>query len=305
MNWLKLIGIFLFTQVSAQVAVLDLHQDTIFLVEEGKILSPKGEVIFSSKGNIVFKGNSSSYKDILFTLALDSFSQTKHAIIYNNKGAESNFSIKESVYQFKLGETNYAVATIVENPDNFAIYNNLNDSLLAFIPSKQVSNAQIFASFYGLWNLFKMKETLQALVKASSNSQVDGLSVIQPVFGNGIVWVWDGKYLYPNGANLNHAMVWVFENNKLYPRNYPRTQEEWAWDGSSLKPYWGGNPQSQWSWQNGILRQVWNNNYMNEYFIEENVIRKRFGNYGDNEWEMKGDIPLPIATAVVLGLLYR
>lgn len=305
MNWLKLIGILFLGQLSAQLPVLDLQQDTLFLLEEGNVESKLGEVIFSTKGNIIFKGNSSSYKDILFTLALDSFSQQKKAFIYNNKGAESNFSIKESVIYYTISETAYPVATVVQNPDNWAIYNNLNDSLLAYIPSTYVTNAQLFACFNGLWNFYKMQESLEAIIKANSNTTQDGLAVIQPVFGNGIVWVWDGKYLYPNGANLSNPMVWVYENNKLAPRNYPRTQEEWAWDGSSLKPYWGGNPQGQWTWQNGILRQVWNNNYKNEYFIEDNVIRKRFGNFGDNEWEMKGAIPLPIATAVVLGLLYR
>jgi hypothetical protein len=305
MNWLKLIGIFFIGHLSAQLPVLDLQQDTLFILQEGKVQNRMGEVVFSTKGNIVFKGNSSDYKDILFTLALDSFAQKKKALIYNNKGAESPFSIQESVIYFNISDRDYPVATLVKNLDNWAIYNVLNDSLLAFIPSIQVSNAQIYASFYGLWNLYKMKERLQAQIKANSNTTQDGLSVIQPVFGNGIVWVWDGKYLYPNGASMSHPMVWIYENNKLAPRNYPRTQDEWSWDGSGLKPYWGGNPQGQWSWQNGVLRQLWNNNYKNEYFIEDNVIRKRFGTYGDNEWEMKGTIPLPIVTAVVLGLLYR
>ena len=305
MNWLKLISILFIGQLSAQLPALDLQQDTLFLINEGKLESKTGEVFFSTKGNIVFKGNSSASKDILFTLALDSFSQKKRATIYNNKGGESAFSIKESIIYYQLADAEYAVATIVQNFDNWAIYNLLNDSLLAFIPAVDVSKAQVFASFYGLWNLLKMKESLQAKIKASTNTQQDGLSVIQPVFGNGVVWVWDCKYLYPNGANMSHNMVWIYENNKLAPRNYPRTQEEWSWDGSGLKPYWGGNPQGLWSWQNGVLRQIWNNNYKNEYFIEENVIRKRFGNYGDNEWEMKGTIPLPIITTVVLGLLYR
>jgi hypothetical protein len=305
MNWLKLLIVLGITQLAAQVPVLDLSQDTLLIIQEGKIKNIKAEILFSTKGNIVFKGNSSSFKDILFTLALDSLGQKKEAIIYNNKGAESSFTIKESVIYFKSGESSYPVATVVKNIDNLAIYSNLNDSLLAFIPNTQVTNAQVFSSFFALWSFYKMQDQLQALLKINTDAQQDGLAVIQPVFGNGIVWFWDGKYLYPNGANLNHPMVWIFEDNKLAPRNFPRTQEEWSWDGSGLKPFWGGNPQGQWTWQNGILRQIWNNNHLNEYFIDGNVIRKRFGNFGDNEWEMNGNVPLPIITAIVLGMLFR
>jgi len=148
-------------------------------------------------------------------------------------------------------------------------------------------------------------ENLLAGIEAENQQTQDGLSYIEPVFGNGIVWVWDGLYLYPYGVNKSHPMTWKFENDKLSPINYPRNEDEWSWDGNGLKPYWGGNPQGLWTWQNGVLRQIWNNNHNNEYFIDGNVIRKRFGVYGDNEWEITGSVPKPILTAIVLGLLFR
>lgn len=300
-------GILLFllcigTLLKAQIPVLDLNQDTLFFLEDENIQNAQHQVIFKTKGNIVFNQNSSSFKDILFTLALDSLPQKKSAIIYNEKGALSLFSIRSSYVYYKLGSTEQPVAFIAKTADSWAIYSALNDSLLAYIPTLNVSNSTLFAIYYALWNQLEIEKSLKA--KSSSNSSSD-YAWIEPVFGNQIVWIWDGKYLYPNGANMNHPMVWIYENDKLYPKNYPRTQEEWAWDGSSLKPYWGGNPQAQWTWQNGVLRQIWNNNYQNEYFIDDNVIRKRFGSFGDNEWEIHGDVPLPIITAIVLRVLNR
>lgn len=302
-----LLSIFLFWVLfpKAQTPVLNLQGDTLFLIENNYIKLPNQQVIFTCPGNIIFKGEGSSYKNILLTLALDSIQQKKLANIYNAEGGVSEFSIAESVVYFNINNQNQPVATFVESEDSWAIYNNFNDSLLAYIPSKLVGNAQVFACFYALWNARNMEETLRASIKQTIVEENDGLSIIYPVIPTGFMWIWDGKYLYPNGAILSDPRVWVFENNKLYPRNYPRTQEEWVWDGSSLKPYWGGNPQGQWSWQNGVLRQVWNNNHLNEYIIEDNVIRKRFGNFGDNEWEMEGNVPLPIVTAIVLGILYR
>ena len=305
MTYIKYLILFCGFFASAQTPVLSLEQDTLLQIENGQIISPANSVLFSSKGNIIFKGKSSSYKDILFTLALDSISQEKEGVIYNRKGARSLFTIQQSIINYAYKDETYAVATFVKNDDYWAIYNNLNDSLLAYLPSVQVSNASLFATFYALWNSTGMKAQLISAVNTSKEENMDGLAIMQPVFGAEIVWIWDGTYLYPNGMNSSHPMVWKYENEKLQPVNYPRTQEEWYWDGQGLKPYWGGDPSNQWTWQNGVLRQTWNNNYKNEYFIEDMVIRKRFGVYGDNEWEIKGDMPLPLITAVVLGILYR
>ena len=305
MNYFKWIVLFFGFIANAQTPVWSLEQDNLLFIEEGKVLSQEKSILFSTKGNIVFKGNSSSFKDILFTLALDSVSQKKEGIIYDKKGSASQFSLQESMVYFEYKGESYGVVTLLKNEGSWAIYNNLNDSLLAYIPNLQLSSATLFATFYALWNSNGMKDQLIESLKVSNAASMDGLAVMQPVFGAGIVWVWDGTYLYPNGVNMSHSMVWKFEDNKLNPVHYPRNQEEWAWDGQGLKPYWGGNPQSQWTWQNGVLRQIWNNNHQNEYFIDDNIIRKRFGSYGDNEWEIKGDMPLPLITAVVLGLLFR
>lgn len=293
----------LFAWANAQVPVLDLNSDTLYLLNDKDLSKKDGEVLYSFQGNIVFKGASTSYKKIEFTLAIDSLQQKKEGKIYNSKGASSAYTLKESILYFTKQEQKLALAIFAETDQSWAIYNALNDSLLAFIPNKDLSNASLFAVYFALWNDLKLETQINDALQVNSPS--DGIAYMQQVFGNGIVWIWDGRYLYPNGANSSSSMFWILEGDKLYPRNYPRTQEEWQWDGSSLKPYWGGNPQGQWTWQNGILRQVWNNNYQNEYFIEDGVIRKRFGSFGDNEWEIHGDIPLPIITAVVLGILYR
>lgn len=288
----------------AQNPILNLNQDTLYVLKEHELLNQQNEVLLNTKGNIIFKANSTNYKNIYYTIALDSFEQKKAAKVYNKKGAASDFIIENSIVYYQYNNQNYSLATFIQEENTWAIYNNLNDSLLVYFSDYQVSNADVFAVFISLFEDFKLKN--QLLTNLQSNADYDdNYGIIEPVFGNGTAWVWDGKYLYPYGVNMNHAMVWEFNGEKLKPRNYPRTQEEWAWDGSGLKPYWGGNPQSQWTWQNGVLRQIWNSNYKNEYFIEDNVIRKRFGSFGDNEWEMKGNVPLPIITAIVLGVVFR
>ena len=54
-----------------------------------------------------------------------------------------------------------------------------------------------------------------------------------------------------------------------------------------------------------ILRQIWNANYNKEYLYEDGIIRPRFGGFGENEWEVQGDVPKAVVTAIVLGVLFR
>ena len=306
MRYFSLVFLLLHGFAQAQLPVLNLDNDTLFLLNADKLSDPSGNILFSTKGNIIFQGNSTAYNDIRFTLAIDSLAQKKQGTIYDKKGAASDFFIQESTVNIRVQEQMYRISTFVRNADNWAIYSNLNDSLLAFIPTTIVSNAQLFAVFYALWERQQMQKQLDDFIHQSAAKERDGLAAMVPVLGNAWIWVWDGTYLYPNGVPMSSSMVWKFENNKLSPVHYPRTQEEWRWDGQGLKPYWGGNPQNQWEWRNGVLRQIWNNNFQNEYIIDENqVIRKRFGIYGDNEWQIEGDMPLPLITAVVLGIVFR
>ncbi|MCD8528989.1 MAG: hypothetical protein LRY27_03295 [Chitinophagales bacterium] len=290
--------------LNAQVPVLSLKNDTLFYVTIESVLNKKQETLYSFKGNIVFKGNSNNYKDIVYTMAFDSLNQNDAGIIYDGKGKPSNIMVKQNTIYYKINGQDIPIMALQKNEDSWAFYNKANDSLIAYIPFTNLSKSILFTSFITLWDNLAYKDKILNQLKAQSPTPNE-LSVMLPIFGNGMVWVWDGTYLYPDGANLNNSLVWIYKDNKLSPRNYPRTQEEWKWDGDGLKPYWGGNPQYLWTWQGGILRQTWVNNYQNEYIIDENIVRKRFGNYGDNEWELIGNMPLPLITAIILGYVYR
>lgn len=307
MNW-KLFYLNCFILISffvfAQTPVYDASQKLIYTIENNQLVDSNQQILFTTQGNIVFEENSTSYKKILFTLDLDSLSQNEFAKIYKKNGSVASFSIAQNRIWYQQNDEALAFITLTQDQDNIAFYNTLNDSLLVFVPQAQLNAAMVFAIAFQLWSDFDLKTPAITVFKNNSQeNEVGGL--VEPVFGGGIAWVWDGKYLYPYGVNLSHPMVWVFEEDKLAPRNYPRMQEEWNWDGESLRPYWGGNTKNLWVWRNGVLQQLWNSNYQNEYIIEDNVLRKRFGNFGDNEWQIQGNVPLPVLTAIVLGILYR
>ena len=55
MNWLKLISILFIGQLSAQLPALDLQQDTLFLINEGKLESKTGEVFSQRRATLYSK----------------------------------------------------------------------------------------------------------------------------------------------------------------------------------------------------------------------------------------------------------
>lgn len=299
--WLSIVAILFNCTLFAQLPVLSLEQDTLFWINNNTIFNKQHQALYAFQGNIVFQGNSTSYKNVVYSLDIDSLNQKNKALIYTGKGKISLYSIKENTVFYTYDNRDIALATFTNNGETWAAYSMLNDSLLFYIPTTNVKPVILF----GVLTAYISSSNIIAELKAKENANSSTYAYIYSINQNAPTWVWDGTYLYPYGVNKFHNMVWEFKENKLSPRNFPRTQEEWLWDGSSLKPYWGGNPQNQWTWQNGVLRQIWNNNYKNEYIIEDNIVRKRFGYIGEPEWEIEGNVPLPIITAVVLGILYR
>lgn len=292
---------FVFTK--AQLPVFNLNQDTLFWLGNTTISTNNdAKILYSTQGNILFSGNSTNYKNILFSLALDSLNQKEGAIIYGNKGGKTAYSIQKNTLLYQYNNTENPIIQYVKSEDTWAAYNLLNDSLLFYIPNIYLTPAQLFGISYAY---IKSTTFLQDF-KANYNTKVENnAAAVIPINHNGITWIWDGKLLYPYGASIHNNMVWIFDGQKLAPRNFARTQEEWSWDGSTLKPLWGGNPTYFWSWQQGVLRQIWNNNYKNEYMIDNGILRKRFTNFGEPEWQIQGNVPLAIITAVALGILYR
>lgn len=289
----------------SQVPVLTLQQDTFLLINTTNITNKNGEILSSYQGNILFEGNSTNYKNIIYSLAIDSLNQQQKGIIYNGKGKISPFSIKENMVYYNYNAKDLPLAQFVNNGETWAVYSAVTDSLLFYTPATQINPTALFGALNAYTAKYNLINKLKTNASKINNNQNEKYAYIYPLNQNAPTWVWDGTYLYPYGANRFSNLVWKFEEDKLSPVNFPRTQEEWRWDGSSLKPYWGGNPTNQWTWQNGVLRQIWNNNYKNEYIIEDNIIRKRFGYIGDPEWEIEGNVPLSIITAIVLGVVYR
>lgn len=294
----------------AQQGLYDANNKLMFIIDSNEIIIPNSETILSTQGNLIFVGASNKSGDLLYKVDVkDVFKKNKGMAI--ERDAENvKWYVSEGNFYYQKFDPRHVVVNVVKDYDFLAFYNSFNDSLLAYIPDPiEYSSAQIFAVFKLLWQYYDIESDyenhLESFTKLSKEySDVGIVGIMQARFDNGMAWHWDGRFLYPS-FDRNPMLVWSYENDVLKPNSVPRSHEEWIWDGEAIKPYWGGNPSNEWSWRGGILRQVWNNNHRNEYIIDENVVRKRFGDIGENEWEISGEVPLPIITAIVLGIVFR
>jgi hypothetical protein len=307
MKWIFNIWLLLITvSAFAQQGVYDKNSKLIFIIENGRISAPESDTILTVRGNIIFFGTSNKADDIIMSTDARDVYQKGRGNVYNRDGSNAGWYISRGNIYFAQFREENAVANIVKTDDYLAFYNAMNDSLLAFIPeTPEYSPAEILALFQLMWQMYDLEEQFNQTRNTVQATQGGIIGSMEPTWGGGVVWLWDGKFLFP-AHNNNQFMVWQFSNNVLRPKLNPRNHEEWRWDGDSLRPYWGGHPQNEWSWRGGILRQVWANNHLNEFIIDnDNIARPRFGNLGENEWQIQGNIPLPVITAVLLGIVYR
>lgn len=294
----------------AQQGLYDSSNELMFIIDSNQIIIPDGETILSTQGNLIFVGNSNKSGDLLYKVDVKDVFKKNKGMAIERDAEKVKWYISEGNFYYQKFDPRHVVVNIVKEDDFLAFYNSFNDSLLAYIPDPmEYSSAKIFAVFKLLWQYYDLEneyainiDNTGKLPKEYTDAGIIG--VMQARFDDGMAWHWDGRFLYPS-FDRNPMLVWRYENDILKPNSVPKSREEWVWDGEAMKPYWGGNPKNEWSWRGGILRQVWNNNHNNEYIIDGHVVRKRFGNIGENEWEIFGEVPLPIITAIVLGIVFR
>lgn len=306
---LKQFSIILFLAFSnfafGQISIKGADASIIGTLEKNYLLDSIHQVLYNYKGFIIFNKLSNNKNDIVLTLDI----RKSKAIIFNKVETTASWVIKSNYIVWKKGKDNIDIIKIEKQNGFTSFYNENNDSLIGFVESENLTGLELSLAFFHLWNELNWEEKFDKQIKTfnkqTSNLEEGILGLMKPVFGDDMnVWLWDGKYLF-HAYNNDQRYVWEFDGETLKPIWNSRIENEWSWDGDELKPFWGGHPRNNWRWDNDILRQVFENNYKNEYEIVDNIVRKRFGSFGEIEWQIEGEIPLPVLTLVILGIVYR
>ncbi|MBC8046998.1 MAG: hypothetical protein H7Y00_09405 [Fimbriimonadaceae bacterium] len=278
-----------------------------------KIFISENDIAYTIQGKIIYKGTEINSDNILLIADVRDVFSKKTGIVYQQDSKTVQYITQKSAIY--LGD--YPINTYYErlvfmeqkNDSLILLYNGIDESMIGFIEGKNVSSTQIVAAAYLYIKHYKLDEQVHAVAEqklAEEETAVSQNGVIKQKYGNNIYyeWVWDGKILKPAWGNRPED-EWKFDGKYLQPSWSLDPQSEWVWDGSILKPYWDNSSQNQWTWDGNILKPFWDSNPDKMFILEETTMRPMWSYDTSHQWEIEGNIPLPVIALVVIGIADR
>jgi hypothetical protein len=289
------------------------NKEKLFFVSGNDILSPdKSQVLYFNKGNIFFSGTSDDRQNIFLLTTSMNTATNKTAYLYEKDSRQATYCFVDNqffVFQQSQSEENEAqkLLYITESGKWLAFYSAYNDSLLAYFEKDSLPAFVKIITAYTLIEKYDLinKKSVQ-WQESTTNAEQHGFSSIKPIWGNVSAgeWIWDGQVLRPRW-NADPRLAWTFDGQTIKPYLGNNIYAQYSWDGEYFKPVWRNNRQLEWSWDGRILKPVWDTDWANQYMIQNGVIKPWSNVHTEREWQMDGEIPLPLIILVISGLALK
>lgn len=285
----------------------------LFFAHDNEIYSPDTKSLYYfQKGNIFFNGTSDERQNIfLLTTSMD-FTNKKTQFIYEQDEREPIYSFADS--KFYLGkaeageEKEKAELLHIERSKKWlAFYASYNDTLLAYYAADSLPSSTAIMVAYTLIQKFHLEKKLAvqqlAQVRAQQNLQQNSYAIIKPFWGNQSAneWIWDGQTFHPRW-NVDPRLAWTFDGQTVKPYAGNNIYAQYSWDGETMKPIWRTNRAEEWSWDGRQIKPVWDSDWVNQYTIEDGTIKPWSNSHPEKEWQMSGDLPMPLIILVISGM---
>jgi hypothetical protein len=292
--------------VAQSVLVKDSSGTTMLSVElvSGNIqeLATK-TTVYTTKGNLVFAGNSDKKEDILFMLkGTDVFAKKSGTLLLKSNN--------ETVFTFNkgrvwLGNSMFNTPMLIgtfENKNNNITFSLAETKNILFVTENKLNTAQLMAVLTYFVVVNKIDEQLLEAAKQTAPPQSAlGNGTIRRLWGTGgnEDFIWDGKILKNRWGFYDYEQ-WAFDGTNLY-RAWYDTGDDFVWDGTTLQRKWGTDNNVFVKDCNSIRAVYGSNN--DEFFIQGNIVKRAWVATGSDEWEINGDIPVPIIMMIVFRLV--
>ncbi len=312
--------LFLSQSVFAQTIEVKDRLGNAALVIEDDFLKEAGsdKILYTVKGNIIFEGASDKQQDIeLLVKVEDIFSKKKTGSVLDAAQREKLFQARNGGF-FYRDSSIYSDRWIMahyrkEETGSIALFLHASDTLVCRISSPEVSTGKLVAVFYYFAKKFhwekEMQEVVALLAKVEmitspgQTSSVKATSgTIRKLWNTGLdEFEWDGEVLKRRWNSFDYE-EWTFDGVTLKRLWYPG-HEEMEWDGEILRRKWYSS-EDEFEWNGSILRRRYGP-ASEGYLIQGNIIKPAFGSNMEREWEIDGNIPIPLIALVVFGLLRK
>lgn len=277
------------------------YQDSLIAVIEDNQLKSDGEVLFTIKGKIIYTGDSDRRRNMLWLVQIPNFQGSRSGKLTRPNRREADYTSHRSAFyhgnaimdrrinrmlNFEHDDEKIALKKGLENTPTGHVKGDLENIsgihyavIFAFMKDYLNLDAYVMNQISD-WGGFEQKSLGQGTIKRLWD-------------GTRSEFIWDGKILKKRW--VSDGDEWEFDGRIL--RNaWSGTDDEFEWDGQVLRRRWGSSP-DEFILDGNTIRPRFGGGQ--SYVIQGNIVRKQFGSVDRDEWEIQGDIPIPIIILIV------
>lgn len=309
---LILLSLFLSQLVFSQTMIYDSTGKVTAKVQDERIIDVStGDIFYTIKGNLIFRGASDKQDDILLLVnTTDIFSKRKTGEVMEKDMNNVKFSVYRG--KFYLGEestTNEYRSIAYFDPQDdgsMILYDAMSETPIGAIQKADLSTGTLVGIFYFFYEKYNLEQLVEQRIRgAEVEEPIPDVSntggTIRRLWNTGDdEFEWDGEILRRKWNSFDFE-EWTFDGKILQRAWYPG-DDEFVWDGHVLKRRWYSS-EDEFEWDGSVLKRRWNSD--DAFVFQGNVIKRQFGSNPEDEWEIDGDIPIPVIALVVFGLLRK
>lgn len=303
---------FPFSVFTQNIEIYDSSGKVILVFENDRLMEAGKKPFVTVKGNTVFDGASEDKNDILLLVTVENiFSKRKTGYALNARQDEALFTIRNGGFFYKESKTFEHSRLMAyfekQNDGSLALHKYDSDTLLCRIPPLSLSTGKLVAVFYYFMRKFDLEKSIerqaQEMPKAVPAKDVSMTSgTISRLWNTGVdEFVWDGQVFKRKWNSFDYE-EWTFDGTSLKRLWYPG-DEEFVWDGKILRRKWYPS-HDEFEWDGTILRRRWGS-AADEFIIQGNIAKRYFGGNTEDQWQISGEVPIPLIALVVFGLLRK
>jgi hypothetical protein len=284
------------------ISVIDSNRATILFIQNENIIdAADNSIIYTVKGNLIFSGNSEKNDDILFKLnAPDIFSKKATQLITHKDNKPILTTSRANIY---LGANDYRKELLTgqyEKTDSSFVFKREEKAKPLFeIKNNKLSSAQLMAIATIFIAKYKIDQALldSLSARAAEQQTPSGTGTMRRLWSSGgnEDFVWDG-YILKNRWSFNDFEQWSFDGETL-KRAYYDTGEDFVWNGKTLQRKFVANGE-MFELEGNTIRKVYGS-AEDEFYIQGNIVKRAWTTIGSDEWEVNGELPVPIIMLIV------
>lgn len=298
--------LFLKPSVCAQPIEIKSNSDAIFFEIDTANRTIKNAqnkaVLFTISGNMAFAGQSDKKEDIVFLLNGNNLFSRKGG--YLKLGSQNITYLSFAKGKFYLGESvwnqNRFVGAFEITEQDKIVFRLGEDSIVLFETQASVPPIYLVSILAHYVAQLKIDEGLLAVERSSGPDFSSGKGSIRKLWDSGqTTFLWDGVVLKSKWT-YNDYEQWTFDG-QVVQRKWYETGDDWVWDGEKLQSRWNTGT-NVFIKEGNSLRALYGNSN-EEYFIQGNLIKRAWTQSEKEEWEINGEIPIPLVMMIVFKII--